>query len=218
MPALAGLLILVGFRTIKPADLSSVWHTGPMQKTVLVVTFVLTVLIPMQYAVLTGVGLSVIMYVIRQSNQVVIRRWVYDDSGSVREVDAPTELPGSEVIVLQPYGSLFFASAPVFEAALPAVRAQSRRSVVILRLRGHAELGRTFMDVLRRYALALAAVGSKLVIVSAGAQIQEQLALAGITDVIGPDGVYAGDERLGAAVRRAYDDAIAWTGNGSRDP
>jgi sulfate permease, SulP family len=218
MPALAGLLILVGFRTIKPADLTSVWHTGPMQKTVLVVTFVLTVLIPMQYAVLTGVGLSVIMYVIRQSNQVVIRRWVYDDSGSVREVDAPTELPGSEVIVLQPYGSLFFASAPVFEAALPAVREQSRRSVVILRLRGHAELGRTFMDVLRRYALALAAVGSKLVIVSAGAQIQEQLALTGITDVIGPDGVYAGDERLGAAVRQAYDDAIAWTGNGSRDP
>jgi len=28
MPALAGLLILIGFRTIKPADLKSVWRTG----------------------------------------------------------------------------------------------------------------------------------------------------------------------------------------------
>jgi len=54
--------------------------------------------------------------------------------------------------------------------------------------------------------------------VSAGEQIQEQLVVTGITKVIGPDNVYAGDERLGAAVRRAYDDAIAWTGSGSRDP
>ena len=35
MPALAGLLMLVGYRTIKPADLQSVWKTGAVQKAVL---------------------------------------------------------------------------------------------------------------------------------------------------------------------------------------
>jgi SulP family sulfate permease len=215
MPALAGLLILVGVRTIKPADLSSVWRTGAVQKTVLVVTFVLTMLIPLQYAVLVGVGLSLVLHVIRQSNQVAIRRRVYDTDGSVIETDPPAELPGSEVVVLQPYGSLFFAAAPVFAAALPAVGEGSRRSVVILRLRGRSDLGTTFMDVLHRYAVALAAVGSRLVIVSANERIQEQLVVTGITDVIGPGGVYAGDERVGATVRRAYDDAIAWVGSGS---
>ena len=44
MPALAGLLILIGVRTVKPADLRSVWRTGNVQKAVLVVTFVLTLL------------------------------------------------------------------------------------------------------------------------------------------------------------------------------
>jgi SulP family sulfate permease len=86
---------------------------------------------------------------------------------------------------------------------------------VILRLRGRSDLGTTFMDVLNRYAVSLAAVGSRLVIVSANERIQEQLAITGITDVIGPGGVYAGDERVGATVRRAYDDAIAWVGSGS---
>ncbi len=64
-----------------------------------------------------------------------IRRRVYED-GYVREIDPPANLPRSEVVVLQPYGSLFFAAAPVFEAALPAVDEDSRDSVVILRLRG----------------------------------------------------------------------------------
>ncbi len=41
MPALAGLLMLVGYRTIKPADLQSVWKTGTVQKAVLLTSFAL---------------------------------------------------------------------------------------------------------------------------------------------------------------------------------
>jgi hypothetical protein len=44
------------------------------------------------------------------------------------------------------------------------------------------------------------------VIVSANERIHEQLAVTGITDVIGTADVYAGDERIGAAVHLAYDD------------
>jgi SulP family sulfate permease len=210
MPALAGLLILIGWRTIKPADLQSVWRTGPVQKSVLAVTFLLTMLIPLQYAVLAGVGLSVLLHVVRQSNQISIRRRVHDDDGHLIEVDPPAELPAHEVVVLQPYGSLFFAAAPVFEAALPSVTAASRGSVVILRLRGRSDLGTTFMDVLRRHAEALRAVDSKLVIVSANERIIEQLLVTGITDVIGEDNVYPSDERVGATIERAQDDAAAW--------
>ena len=83
MPALAGLLMLIGFRTIKPADLQSVWSTGAVQKAVLLITFVLTMLIPLQYAVLVGVGVSMILHVVRQSNQVTIMRWQLDAEGNV---------------------------------------------------------------------------------------------------------------------------------------
>ena len=210
MPALAGLLILVGFRTIKPGDLASVWKTGLVQKTVLVVTFTLTMLIPLQYAVLAGVGLSMILHVVRQSNRVTIRRQVPGPDGTLTETDPPAELPAGEVVVLQPYGSLFFAAAPAFESQLPAVASASGNSVVIVRLRGRTDLGTTFMQVLCRYGAALTDAGSKLVLVSASEQIQDQLRAAGITDVIGPQDIYAGDERVGATLRRAYADATAW--------
>ncbi len=210
MPALAGLLILVGCRTVKPADLASVWRTGTVQKAVLATTFVLTMVIPLQYAVLAGVGLSVILHVVRQSNQVTIKRWRLDPAGDLIETDPPASLPGNEVVALQPYGSLFFAAASVFETCLPAPADASHNAVVILRLRGRTDLGTTFMDVLARYARALTATSSKLVIVSASDRIQEQLRVTGITDLIGPGNIYTGDERIGATLKRAYADAEKW--------
>ncbi len=216
MPALAGLLMVVGYRTISPEDLQSVWRTGNLQKTVLGATFVLTLLIPLQFAVLVGVALSVILHAVSQSNQVTIRRREFDVQGNVIESDPPRVLPPNEVVVLQPYGSLFFAAAPVFDGALPEVAESSRNSVVVLRLRGYTDLGSTFMDVLKRYAEALGAVGSRLIIVSGDDRVLEQLAVTGVTDVLGSDGLYRGDERVGATVRRAQDDAVAWVERNGR--
>jgi SulP family sulfate permease len=93
MPALAGLLMLVGYRTIKPADLQSVWKTGAVQKAVLGTSIALTMVIPLQYAVLVGVGLSVILHVVRQSNQVVIKRWRLDPDGNLIETGRRPSCP-----------------------------------------------------------------------------------------------------------------------------
>ena len=66
------------------------------------------------------------------------------------------------------------------------------------------------MRVLGRYAEALTAAGSKLVIVSASDRIQDQLRVTGVTDLIGPGNIYPGDERVGATLKRAYADAQRW--------
>ncbi len=81
MPALAGLLMTVGYRTVKPADIKAVWKTGKTQAVVMTVTFVLTMIIPLQNAVLVGVGISMILYVIKQSNQITLKRWTPNDEG-----------------------------------------------------------------------------------------------------------------------------------------
>jgi SulP family sulfate permease len=208
MPALAGLLMTVGYRTVKPADIKAVWKTGGMQATVMAVTFILTMLIPLQYAVLVGVGISMILYIINQSNQVVIKRWVVVD-GQMKETDAPAEVAPNEVLVLQPYGSLFFASAPVFEEKLPDVTEETHNSVVILRLRGRSDLGSTFMDVLLKYATSLRDQDSDLMLVSANENMHEQLAVAGVAGVVGDENIYTSDEWVGKTIKGAYQDAVA---------
>lgn len=207
MPALAGLLIVVGASTVKPRRAAAVARTGPVPLTVMSVTFVLTLLIPLQYAVVVGVGISVLMFVIGQSSRLVTRRLVLRDDGRVLETDPPAQLPPGEVVVLQPYGPIFFATAPVLRRQMPEVTPSSQRSVVVLRLRGTDDAGATLIDELREYRQALEAVGSRLFVVTDNQRFVDQMYRHRVVE---PEAVYRGTAVIGEASRRAHDDARAW--------
>jgi SulP family sulfate permease len=210
MPALAGLLIVVGFGTVKPMKIWAVARTGSVSLAVMAITFTLTLVIPVQYAVLVGVGISVLLFVIGQSSRLVLRRIELVDDGRIREVDPPAELSAHDVVIVQPYGAIFFATASVLHEQMPDVTPDSVGSVVILRVRGVREAGATMLEVLRSYARSLADVGSKLIVVTDNSSLLDQLEDTGTADVIGHDNVYRGTEYLGETLRRAHDDAWAW--------
>lgn len=211
MPALAGLLILVGIRTLKIHDIAMVWRTGTVQATVLTVTFVLTLLIPLQYAVLTGVGLAVILFVVRQSNRITIRRWEFDGVSPMPvESTPPSTVTAGDVMILAPYGSLFFAAAPVFESQLPDVPADLGRAVVIIRLRGKDEVGSTFLRTIDGYAARLRAAGGALMLSGVSEPVLGQLRSTGTLARLGLDRVFVERPRLGESLSEAVDAARRW--------
>ena len=208
MPSLSALLMLIGLRTFKPDQVLMVWRTGGTQATVMATTFILTLLVPMQYAVLTGVGISVILFVARQSNRVTVKRWQIGPGVPLpTESDPPKVLPAGEVVVLTPYGSLFFASATVFESQLPVPGPESGGSVVVLRLRGNEELGSTFIKTIIRYHDMLAAAGSHLVLTGVSERVLAQLTGTRALDHVGTGNVFTATPNLGesllAGLRRA---------------
>jgi SulP family sulfate permease len=215
MPALAGLLIVIGAGAIKPARVASVLGTGPLQTVIMAVTFVLTILIPLQFAVLVGVGLGMVLFVVQQSNRIRVRQLHLTDDGGLREADPVPVVGPDSVVVLQPYGSLFFASAPTFEGQLPTVSRASSNAVVVLRLRGIDQIGLATIEVLRRYAASLDAAGSTLKLVASEPAVLTQIRTSGLAADIGPSNVYEGGEWVGAALRRAYSDARDEVAGGS---
>ncbi|NKB40690.1 MAG: STAS domain-containing protein [Ilumatobacter sp.] len=210
MPSLAGLLIVVGVGTIRPTRIKSVAKTGAVPLTVMAITLVLTMVIPLQYAVLVGVGTSILLFVLSQSTRLVTRRLMFHDDSRVQEVDPPATVPPNEVIVLQPYGALFFATASTLLEQIPSVTAESTNSVVILRVRGADDAGATLIDVIKGYAAELHGVNSKLMIVTANRNVIRQLRVAGATEVIGPDNIYRSTSFIGESSRQAHADAVAW--------
>jgi len=160
MPALAGLLIVVGFRTLKLGDVRMVWKTGLVQQTVMLITFVAALLIPLQFAVLIGVALAVVLFVFQQSNKITVRALRLGVGAFPVEGAPPKEVPPRQATILVPYGSLFYAAAPVFNEQLPVVTEATRHAAVILVLRGKRDLGSTFLEVIVRYANALRQQGS----------------------------------------------------------
>lgn len=210
MPALAGLLILIGFRTLKPEQVRTVWKTGTTQRVVMLITFFASLLIPLQYAVLIGVAMSAVLFFVQQSNQVVVKQWQRPSDRYPVEVDPPATLPANEVTILIPYGSLFFATASLFEAQLPQVGADTRNAVALLNLRRNGELGSTFMDVLGRYARDLQAHNSKLMLSGVDPHLKDQMEQTRFIDVIGRENVYLLTDLIGQSLENAYIDGERW--------
>ena len=204
MPALAGLLILVGYRTFRVEQVRMVWQTGATQATVLATTFVLTLLIPLQYAVLVGVGVSVILYVVGQSNRVrVVRLTLPGSDGYPFESEPPSTIAEGETVVLAVYGSLFYASAPVFEQQLPDIAPLAGGAAVVLVLRGHDDLGSTFLQALGRYQEKLEAASGHLLLAGVETRPLAQLRDTGMLDRIGADNVFPATPMLGEALHQA---------------
>ncbi|WP_084626814.1 SulP family inorganic anion transporter [Demequina aurantiaca] len=209
MPALAALLIVVGWSAVKPEKVRSVLKTGTFQTTLMGITFVLTLVIPLQFAVLVGVALGLVLFVAQASNKLVVRQLNIQDDDSIRESVPVATLEAHDVVVLQPYGSLFFASAPTFEQQLPKITRASEGAVVIVRLRGVDELGLSLISVLRRYAARLMANGGTLKLVISSQHALRQLDREGIPELIGEGNVYMGGEWLAKTTIQAFRDAVA---------
>jgi len=209
MPALAALLIVAGFQGLRVEQAVMAWNTGQISRMVMLATFLATLAIPLQFAVLFGVAMSILLNTIRQSNKVVVTEWVLQPQGFPLEQPPPRHLPSQRLTVLHVYGSLFFAAARSMEEMLPAV-GDAHRAVVAVNLRGKGEIGSTFVTVLQRYSQALQARQGKLMLVGVDPLVREQLAKTGVLGLIGDENVFLATPQLGEALNRAVAAANAW--------
>jgi hypothetical protein len=91
-------------------------------------------------------------------------------------------------------------------------------AVVGISLRGQGEIGSTVMNVLQRYAEALQAHDSKLMLIGVDAAARDQLAKTGVLTLIGAENIFLATPQLGGAMNRAVAAAHAWLGRPPDDP
>jgi SulP family sulfate permease len=89
-----------------------------------------------------------------------------------------------------------------------AIGAQA--AVVVLRLRGRADVGSTFLELIRRYSAQLAEGGGYLALVGIGPALLDQLERTGAADAVGRDHIYSAQPALMASLDAAVTDAEAW--------
>jgi SulP family sulfate permease len=191
--ALAGLLMVVGFQTIKFRDINKIWHTSRRARGLMIATFIATLIVPLQWAIFFGVAASFAIFAYRESESTTIVEVVTNESGISIERPAPAVLPSHKVTQLNAYGSLFFAGARNLEEDLPQVD-ETQHAVVILSLRGHAELGSTFIGVLERYARTVQANGNTLLLVGVNPAVYEQLKDTECLAVLGSENVFVSNK------------------------
>ncbi len=210
MPALAGLLIVIGFRTLNFDGIRTVWQTGLIPRVVMAITFVGTLIMPLQFAVLMGVGISILLFTFHQANRLELVELVPSDKNSLPiERPTPKRLSDHKVTVLYPYGSLFYAAAKTLEDNLPAAE-DAKQAVVIFVLRGYDEFGSTMINVLDRYNQVLQTNGGKVMLAGISPGVMLQLKRTGLLDKIGRENVFLAHRQWGVSAYEAYEAAQAW--------
>lgn len=214
MPALAALLIVAGFQGLRIEQAVTVWKTSRVTAMVMAITFIATLFISLQFAVLLGVALNIVLHVLRASNKVIVTEWVLQPNGYPIEQSPPKEAPSNRFTLLYVYGSLFFAAASSIEEMLPKAE-RSNRAVVAIIVRGEPELGSTFLNVVRRYSEALKVRNGRLMLIGVQSPVRDQLVRTGLLAVIGPENIFMVQPQIGAAVNEAVQAASRWLGEAS---
>ena len=111
--------------------------------------------------------------------------------------------------VVDIYGSVFYAGADIIGGLLPKAGG-SHRPAVVLRLRGRADIGSTFLGIVERYRGEIEQAGGILLLAGVGPELHEQLERTGVLDAIGEDRVCEAQATLTASVSTATDAAQRW--------
>lgn len=211
MPALAGLLIIVGLRLINVEAIRSAWQTGRISRASASITFVSTLVVPLQVAILIGVIVAILLMLFQEADKVRINELVWDESGDPGdpiERPGPATLQSDAVTVLDVNGAVFFAAAAGMERLLP-VADEARNAFVVLRLRGREEIGTTLINVLGRYAQQLRAGGGGLILAEVSRTVNQQLLKSGAIEKIGLANVLLAEPRVYASTKEAHASAVA---------
>jgi sulfate permease, SulP family len=210
MPALAGLLIVIGFRTLDFSSIRTVSQTGTIPRVVMLITLIGTLVMPLQFAVLMGVGLSIMLFTFHQANRLRLVELIPSKKNALPvEIPVSKQLSPHKVTVLYPYGSLFYAAAKTFEENLPDAD-HVKEAVVIFLFRGYNTFGSTMIAVLDRYNQTLKANGGKLMLAGISPGVMLQLERTGLLDRIGRENVFLAHQQWGVAAYEAYEAAQEW--------
>ena len=210
LAVLAGHLVVAAFSLISIRDLKIVWRVGWAGRAAMMVTLVSALLLPLQYSIYIGVGLSLLLYVYTSAYNIQITRLIPTADGHFRKVDVPEQLPEREIVVLSVHGHLYFAAVHQLERSLPAPEADCRDVVVILRLNENMYLGSTGIDMLERYKEKLEQQGGRLILVDVEQAVRSQLERTRALAVFGEENVYFANEVVLGATEDAYKDAQVW--------
>ncbi len=208
MPTLAGVLMVAAVGSLRVQQASTVWRTGTISKVGMLTTFLATLFLPVAAAVGIGVAVSLLLQLNQEALDLRVVSLVPTAAGQFEEHPAPVSLPSRQVTVIDIYGSLYYAGARTLQSRLPDP-SFAELAVVVLRLRGRAMVGSTFVVVIEDYLSRLREGGGRLFLTGVNETLLAQLSQF---ERFAADDLHIvpADEVLGLSTHRAYDEANEW--------
>jgi sulfate permease, SulP family len=202
LPTLAAVLVYAGWGTVRPSDIGSIIRAGRIPAIALIATFIAVLVLPVATAVGVGVTASLLLQLNQESLDLRVVRLVPEGERRFREEPAPKTLVDENVLVLDVYGSMFYAGAKTLQHQLPDPLG-AEAPVVILRIRGRTTLGATFLSVIGDYSHRLDAVQGSLFLTGVDPERVARWSSGSVPEALGGVRIFEATPEVGAATSSA---------------
>lgn len=191
--SLAGILIVIAYTMIDKKRLVVTWRSTRNSRVVLFGTLAATLVIPLEYAIIVGVSLSLIL-LLRTTGTTDLTQLVFNDDTTIDEVPF-NRAPESEVVTVNMEGDLYFAAAEDLDYELLSCITPKTR-VVILRMKRLRTVGSTAMAILEHFWQILNERDLKLVVCGIEEDLKKVMTGSGLRNRIGEQNIFYADNRL----------------------
>jgi SulP family sulfate permease len=198
---IGGLLLVIGVELVagRIPDARLAWRTGRAPRSLFIVTLVLTLAVPLQWAILTGALLSLLTYIGASARAARLVRLEHDNEGWLISDDIPAVLPQDEPVVLRYTGPNFFAVVTTIVDDLPTA-SSDRPGVLVLDLGPLDRYSSTMLKQLARCVDALIDAGGGIVLVGVDERQRDVLLRTGIGHRIGTRNIIPPDPHLDRSI------------------
>ena len=207
LAVLAGVLIVIGLGMIDVPEMVRIWRSTRGDTAIMLTTLFATLFLPLQFAVLTGILMSLAYYLLKTSMPVVLS--VLPDDTYKHLEPRPDKSQCPQMAVLEVRGDLYFgAVGHVEDAILDNMQKHPLQQVLALRMQNVQHIDISGIHVLESIVRKYRDKGGDVYISKVRPAVQERMQATGFEALLGEDHFLEVDEAIPYLFHHVLDPAI----------
>jgi len=205
--ALAGVLILTAYGMVDQASIKRIWQTTRGDARIMVITLLATLFLPLQFAVLTGILMSLAHYILKSSMPQV--HTVLPDSEFRHLIHQPNKSTCPQLGLIEIHGDLYFgASNNIEEVIFQQLREKPEQRFLLIRMHSVNQCDISGINTLETIMNAVRERGGDLFIMGVHPIIMERMKMTGFYEKLGTNNFLNQDEAISYLFTKVLDPAL----------
>ncbi len=205
--ALAGVLMVIAYRMVDIAEIRRLLHGGRGDALIMATTLISTLLLPLEYAVLVGITMSLIRYILRTSTPRVVP--VLPDESYKHLIYQPDKPQCPQLAVIEVQGDLYFGAVNhVEEIIMENMRQHPDQRYLLLRMQNVQLIDISGIHMLEFLMDAYREEGGDMYLVKVRGPVYQRMLDLGFVAHLGEDHFLEEDEAISYIFYRVLEPAV----------
>ncbi|MFO7742817.1 MAG: SulP family inorganic anion transporter [Anaerolineae bacterium] len=207
LAALAAVLMVIAWNLVVQDEIARIWQAGGSDRIIMVLTMAATLLIPLQFAVLAGIGVSIVYYLLETSRPRVRAVKMSDDFRYFAPRPGQPSCP--QLGVIEILGDLYFGAVSHIEESIEEQRQDHpRQRFLLLRMYSVENCDISGIHALESIVQTYRDLGGDVYFVHVHQRVLDLMKSSGFYEYVGEDHFLHPDRDVSYLFHRVLDPAI----------